>query len=969
MTLSIAEWQRVKGLFQYALDLAPGDRDGYLEREAPREPALREEVRAMLALHAESAAELDSGAAALLDADARAALSDAGVLPRRLGPYRLLSVLGHGGMGMVYLAERSDGGLAQRVAVKLIRGGGSDQELRIRFQREREILRLMQHPNIARLLDGSVGDDGMPWFAMEYIEGEPITRWCDERGLGSRQRLALLLQVTEALQYAHRNLIVHRDIKPSNILVTADGTVKLLDFGIAKLLDDSNGSDLTGSRAQLMTPEYAAPEQVLGQRVSTATDVYALGVLLYELLSGRLPYRENAAQRTLIVHAVVHEEPERLRQAISRRLTEPGERAVDLKEIAARRGLSPAQLKRSLVPELDQILALALAKTPDQRYTSITALAEDLRAFLDWRPLLSRSTPLPVRLRKFVVRHRLAVITAALVFLVSVAGVAATRWQASEARRQANTARAVRSLLTDLFVAADPTATGGHEPTVRELLDRGTARIHDDLRDTPLVKVALLSDLGAAYIGLGEYTRAAQLLDSATKLGATADADVDERFEILLRAARAHLLAAQFDAAERAIDQADVLGPATHRNDRGVTALGLARARLDQAHGNLDAAGRRIEALLPLLLKANLAQSVQRADVLHELGKVRLEQRRYRDAIGAFRSALQAHVEAGSGAMAVSDSQRGLARALFGDVQLDEAAVLLAQVIASEEQRLGPRHPRMLESRSMLGNLWRRMKRYDDAANLHRQLIVDASDSLGAEHPLVANAYSDLATLEFVRAHWPEAATAYRAAEAITRKAYGPQHVRTLAAAYSAVWCEIEQGRLQGQRGVLDQAITTLEAQHETVTLIGALMARGRWFEASADLTAAQADLSRAVTLSQQTYPGDDRQSAWSRMLWARVLLRGRQAERAEQELNRALTALGGNDVDGGPRVGATLLELARVRRALGADRIEVRALLLRSTDLLDRHVGADRPLAREARAELVAFDADEAIGPKALTR
>jgi serine/threonine-protein kinase len=421
---------------------------------------------------------------------------------RRIGPYRLCEILGAGGMGTVWLAERDDDQFAQRVALKLLRAEANTPELRRRFRNERQILARLTHPNIARLHDGGITDDGRPWFAMELVEGLPLDRFCEERGLAVRERIRLLLRACDAVEHAHRNLIVHRDLKPSNVLVTADGEVRLLDFGIAKLLEPETGDDSatrTGVRA--MTPDYASPEQVRGRPVTTASDVYSLGVILYELLAGRRPY------------SVAGLPPSEAERVIC------GEDAPAPSDAAG----EPAR-RRVLAGDLDTIAAKALQKEPERRYRSVAELHEDLRRFLDGRPVLASPDTTSYRLRKFLRRHRWGVAAGAAVALSLVAGIAGTAWQARRAGAQAelaagerDRARQVTDVLIDMFEAADPLRAGGDAVPARTVLDRGRAWLDDAPDQDPAVRATLMLTMGKAYGNLALYEEAESLVTAALR--------------------------------------------------------------------------------------------------------------------------------------------------------------------------------------------------------------------------------------------------------------------------------------------------------------------------------------------------------------------------------------------------------------------------------------------------------------------
>lgn len=424
-SLSPARWRRVKEIASAALDLDRAERTAYVARVCADDPDLRADVSSLLD-SADAATPFfetpGGGAAPRLDATGS-----------HLGPYRVIRELASGGMGTVYLAERDDGEFNQRVAIKIVRGGFASSLLLVRFRAERRILASLEHPNIARLLDGGATETGLPYVVMEFVEGEPIDRFCSRFQLALRDRLAIFQQVCGAVQYAHQHLVVHRDIKAPNILVTADGTPKLLDFGIAKLLDPATGVEQTHTTMQVMTPESASPEQVRGKPVGVATDIYALGVLLYRLLTGDSPYRSALDRGVDLTHAVCEEPPDK-----------PSAHASGVR-----------------VPvDVDMIVLKALRKEPDRRYGSVEQLSEDIQRFLDGRPVLASPDSLRYRVRKFIGRHRVSVSGATALTVAIAGGVTATVWQAGVANRERVHAQrefdAVRGLATAMLVELSP---------------------------------------------------------------------------------------------------------------------------------------------------------------------------------------------------------------------------------------------------------------------------------------------------------------------------------------------------------------------------------------------------------------------------------------------------------------------------------------------------------------------------------
>lgn len=436
-----ASWQKLKEPFYTALGLSPEARSAYLEKHFADDPQSRAELEALLQAHEKAGEFIELPVFEKLlprSTPKPEPLTEASTL----GPYRLLRELGRGGMGVVYLAVRDDEVVKKQVALKVIQGGMAKESIARRFRTERQALATLEHPNIARFLDGGFTDDGRPYYVMEYVAGEPIHRFCDCHRLTLRQRLELFRQVCAAVHYAHQNLIVHRDLKPDNILVTPAGIPKLLDFGIAKILKPELFPQtlmVTKERWQLMTPAYASPEQVRGDAITTASDVYSLGVLLYELLSGHRPYRFKSRTPREIERVICEHEPEKPSTAVARgEKTRPDDtRATVTPETGHKtRQEPPEKLRRRLTGDLDNIVMMAMRKEPERRYASVEQFSEDVRRHLAGLPVMARRSTLTYQSFKFISRHRRGVFAAALIFLILVAGVASTAWQAKVAKAQ-----------------------------------------------------------------------------------------------------------------------------------------------------------------------------------------------------------------------------------------------------------------------------------------------------------------------------------------------------------------------------------------------------------------------------------------------------------------------------------------------------------------------------------------------------
>jgi len=531
LTGSGERWERVKELFHGALDRQEGERAGYLAAACGDDRELRAEVERMLRAHGDAGEFLAVPAAPRPPLGGFAQDREASP-PERIGPYRVLRELGRGGMGRVYLAEQESGGFQRRVAIKVLVHTAAGDLFARRFGAEQQILAGLEHTGIARLYDGGVTAEGVPYFAMEYVEGENVLAYAAARRSTIAERVRLFRRICAAVHYAHQHLVVHRDLKPSNILVTAEGEPRLLDFGIAKLLHPQSadaGIDATVTSLRLLTPEYASPEQVRGEAVTTATDVYSLGVVLYELLTGCRPYRLKTRTAQEVERAVCEQEPRRPSAVVGDETRSAND--APLSGAAPREARAPAdgqprRLRRLLRGDLDTIVLKALDKDPRRRYATAAELDDDLRRYLEGRPVQARPESVRYRATKFVRRHRLGVAAMLAAVLSLVVGLAAALWQANVARAaQARAERRfhdVRSLAnTLLFDAHDAVETLPGSTSARNLLLERGLRYLDGLAAEARGDPALQIELAAAYLRLGDLQGRlyrASLGDSAAAL-------------------------------------------------------------------------------------------------------------------------------------------------------------------------------------------------------------------------------------------------------------------------------------------------------------------------------------------------------------------------------------------------------------------------------------------------------------------
>jgi serine/threonine protein kinase len=506
-------YQELKELFQAALELAPAERAAWLDRACAADTALRAEVEALLAAH-EGTSYFDA-AAFLAEESLPAAGADATAPGQHFGPYRILRELGHGGMGTVYLAERDDKQFKKQVALKLLRIGSSAQaqhsEMIVRrFRQERQILASLEHPNIARLLDGGATTAGLPYLVLEYVEGLPLDEYCDKQQLSLRERLQLFRTICAAVHYAHQNLVVHRDLKPSNILITPAGTPKLLDFGIAKILNPESFDqtiDQTLSSVRLMTPAYASPEQVRGETITTASDVYSLGVILYELLTGHRPYQFSSFAFHDTARVICEVEPPKPSTMVMRTEMLIGsdgreKAAITPAEVSRARKEAPEKLRRQLTGDLDNIVLMALSKEPQRRYASVEQFAEDLRCYLAGLPISARKATLAYQVQKFVGRNKALTAAAALALLTLLGGLIGVNQERQRAEHRFNEVRKLANAV--VFELHDAIENLPGSTPARALLVQRSIEYLDSLAQEATRDVSLQRELAAAYERIGD---------------------------------------------------------------------------------------------------------------------------------------------------------------------------------------------------------------------------------------------------------------------------------------------------------------------------------------------------------------------------------------------------------------------------------------------------------------------------------
>jgi serine/threonine protein kinase len=497
-------WQQIRQILEQALDLAPDRRSDFLEKACAGNSAIRREVEALIAADERAGTAFMAGSAVDVSSILTAPEEPVSRTGTRIGPYLIVEEIGQGGMGTVYRAVRADDQYRKQVAIKVVRGGLGDEFRVQRFRAERQILANLDHANIARLLDGGATEDGRPYVVMEYVEGRPIDEYCDQRRLTLLERLKLFRTVCSAVAYAHRRLVVHRDIKPANILVTESGEAKLLDFGIAKMLDpEEAGAEQTVTGMRLMTPEYASPEQVRGEQITTASDVYSLGVVLYRLLTGRRPYGSTGRVSGDILQAVIDTEPEKPSASITRA------DALTAQSLSETRDEIPEKLQRRLKGDLDNIVLKALRKEPERRFASVDQFSEDIRRHLEGLPVIARPDTFFYRSSKFIRRHTAGVAAGIIALLTLVVGMVITVHETYVARAERAKAEQrftdVRKLANSLLFEVHDAIQSlpGATPARKLIVDRALQYL-DALAKEAKGDLSLQRELGAAYEKVGD---------------------------------------------------------------------------------------------------------------------------------------------------------------------------------------------------------------------------------------------------------------------------------------------------------------------------------------------------------------------------------------------------------------------------------------------------------------------------------
>jgi len=811
-------WEKIGILFDEALKLDEPERTEFLQSACGDDIEMLEEVRSLI--------EADTNIPLVLKDNA-----DAIKISRRLeyegkviGKYKIIKQIAEGGMGSVFLAERADGQFEQKVALKIIKPGMSSDEIIKRFQFERQILARLQHPNIARLYDGGLTDENLPYFTMEYVEGETIDEYCDKNNLSVSERLKLFIKVCGAIQYAHQNLVIHRDLKPWNIIIKKDGTVKLLDFGIAKVFTEDDLPEqaaLTRTGLHVMTPEYASPEQIKGEPVTTSTDIYSLGLILYKLLTGESAYEIKSTSALELEKVICHTEPQKPSTIIKTIRTQDN---IKTERISSVRKTQADKLIKTLSGDLDNICLMALRKEPERRYPSVDRFQRDIVNYLEERPVWARQSTIRYRTGKFISRHKISVISAALLFLIvtllTTFYMIQLRKERDKAELESQKAKEVAGFLKDIFKLSDPYEARGDTITVRELLEKGSQKIHRELSDQPDVKATMLDIMGQVYLNLGLYDKSEALLKEALDIRRKINSNDVDLGKSLNSVGQLYLTKGEYDKAEPILKEAlSVYENLSEKdNENYVSAIDNAAW-----YSNVTGDFNRSDSLYDLAIKVLRNNYKDRSELLfitmNDLALNFHEEGKYEESESLFKEALELqkkfygdkpHPE-------VSTTTYNLAELLRDKGNYDEAERMFQTSLDMDIRLNGPEHPDVAYSLQGLASIYRLKGNFKAAEKLYIQVLNMRRKFLGPEHPDVAYATYNVGLLFYSEEKYDSSKKYFEQALEMHRKLNGTKHPSVAKCIEKLSYINFRKGNYKKAENLIRQAI---EINKESVGVI-----------------------------------------------------------------------------------------------------------------------------------------------------
>ncbi len=782
-------FRQVAILFEKVVDLEPEERQEFLDRECADDPSLREEVDAMVKADTSDDSLFEnplSSAEVSIVADRGDQLE----LHSRVGSYEVLDLIAAGGMGRVYRAKRVDQQYEKLVAIKVIKRGMDTDEVIRRFLIERQTLANLDHANIARLFDGGITESGLPYIVMEYVEGMPIDAYCDQHSLSIDARLELFVRACSAVDYAHRNLVVHRDLKPGNILVDKDGNPKLLDFGIAKVLSpggSSNTTALAEKGAHPMTPAYASPEQVRGEPITTACDVYSMGMVLYELLTGHRPYRLTTRSEMDIKRVICEKQPlppsTAVRQIISIESTDNTTTTTTLTpdSVSGVRQSTPARLRRKLNGDLDNIVLMALRKEPRRRYASIREFSDDIHNYRTGLPVLALRDSLTYRAGKFVLRHRaLSSLSTLMALTLLIGGLAFIR-KAHIASIEGEKFKEIASFVQNMLASVRPEASG-IDVTVREVLDEASAWMDTEFDDQPEVEAALRTTIGLSYQSLGIYDKSRNHLERAYELHRAPTMKGNIREQAL---SASHLASVLVDLGEYEDARRFYLEARRHHRTNGRTSpidevsilSGL--SEIKGKGGDFKTAEQLAKEAHAISLTHHGPDHLITAKTLSHLASLQFACGSYAEADQNFSRAIEIEEKelgANDPRIASELNNWGVLKSRIHNAK--EARPFLQRAVEIRRTNLAEDHPALAESLTALGSVLIALGERIDAERCFVEAIEINRKSLGSEHPALASSLNYLAVLKTSSREFEQAENLHEEALQILRRKFGSQHIR-----------------------------------------------------------------------------------------------------------------------------------------------------------------------------------------------
>jgi serine/threonine-protein kinase len=738
-------WTEVKDIFEKAVELNEEERYSYLRERCKGNFHLFSEVESLLDSFGRAGTFIEHGAlfSGKNDED------NDPLIGRIVGKYKIIKILASGGMGRVYLGERSDQQYLKQVAVKLINPGIYHGVIIKRFRNERQALANLDHPNIAKLLDGGATENGIPYFIMEYIEGEPVDKYCDINKLKIHQRLELFRTICSAVHFAHQNLIVHRDIKPENIIVTKDGVPKLLDFGIAKILNSTSEDyiydGLTRQGTWQLTPEYASPEQILGENVTTSTDIYSLGVLLYVLLTGHRPYKfhnSNPGEINKVITEVHPEKPSVIVTSTEEIILKNGEvLKINPEKISGNRGETPDRLRKILSGDLDNIIKAALRKEASRRYLSVQQFSDDILKYLQGRPIIARHDTFRYRTNKFITRHKVGFISFLIIIFLCVSGIMAVLWQAEAANKQrdiaqkeAQKAEAVKNFIQEMLSAADP-GISGKDVKVYDLLKDASRKVDNELKKQPGVQAELFATIGNVYEGLGIYEEANTNFRKALHLNKNLHSD-------------------------KSIEYAGSLKDI---------------ALLKHYEGEISEADSLYRLSINIYRSLPLVKPSDYAEVLNDYGILLCDESKFDESEKYLRKALSFAKKLNTDLPGTIINNLAITLDYKGDTA--EAGRLYKEAYTFFRNKYGDFHPRVATAINNLAFISVQQKNYKESARLFKQALDMKIKIYGEKHPELGLAYHNYATSLYFTGDYYKAEKEFYKAIGIYKLSFNDEHV------------------------------------------------------------------------------------------------------------------------------------------------------------------------------------------------